>query len=552
MSLGVVVSAQLLTMGVCMACDTRASIPTVIQEKDEPVSVSASAKVGSIAITGRFHRPPKTLAQSYDVKDIVLGSGFNGNVHQATGRKVSSNSLYAVKGFSLQGVSAEKRQELELECEIFLGMDHPNVGRLVDVFKTPRRLDLVMECMSGGEVYQRIRKKRRYSETEAANAIYQMLLAICYLHSHGVVHRDIKLENFLYDSEDSETLKLIDFGFSRYFHADTKMSLSCGTLAYVAPEVLNRDYSYHCDMWSFGVCVFILLLGYLPFQGAEQGQMQRIKTGQFVRDAKRWNQLSPEARQYIESLLVIDPQGRLTAEQALQAPWVVKRHQAAHIEIDRATVDAMVGFGAASQFRRAAMSMMAWSLSNEERQEVESMFLALDKDKSGAISIQEFRQVVEDQFHIEDARVKGIFSALDPDHNHEIHYSDFLAAMVSTRIALHDDILKQAFERFDVDNSGDIAHNDLKIVMGDSHTEQEIDDLIAEADESQDGHISYEEWIHFCRQGNNPNARSSAARLIDSEIDKRTQDQATDALVKSGVALFGRSMRRKSTRKGCS
>merc|ERR1719444_653260 len=92
-----------------------------------------------------------------------------------------------------------------------------------------------------------------------------MLLAVNYIHSHGVVHRDIKLENFLYETKEGDHLKLIDFGFSKIWSPNTKMRASCGTLAYVAPEVLSQNYTSKCDLWSLGFIAFILLFGYMPF-----------------------------------------------------------------------------------------------------------------------------------------------------------------------------------------------------------------------------------------------------------------------------------------------
>merc|ERR1719359_1631643 len=106
-----------------------------------------------------------------------------------------------------------------------------------------------MECMAGGELFDRITSLKRFEEKDAAEATKQMLLAVNYVHSHGIVHRDLKLENFLYDTEGSTHLKLIDFGFSKFFNSKERMHTSCGTLAYVAPEVLGKSYTSQCDMW---------------------------------------------------------------------------------------------------------------------------------------------------------------------------------------------------------------------------------------------------------------------------------------------------------------
>ncbi|CAE8738763.1 unnamed protein product, partial [Polarella glacialis] len=315
--------------------------------------------------------------------------------------------------------------------------------RLVqDVYQSEGRLDLVMECMSGGELFTRVQKRKRFSEADAATAAYQMLLAINYIHSHDVVHRDIKLENFLYESEESDYLKLIDFGFSKVWKKNTSMQLSCGTLAYVAPDVLMQNYSSQCDLWSLGVSVFIILFGYMPFSGSEDKQINDIKAGRYVVKKQYWERVSDVAQDFVKKLLLVDPLKRLTAEQALQHPFVVRRQAKTEEHLCAATVDALISFGTASSFRRAAMSMMAWSLTNEERSTVRQAFIELDQDNSGTVKLWEFKKVLLAKFHVKSEEAQVIFTALDTNNTDEIHYTEFLAAMVSTRISMHDDLLK--------------------------------------------------------------------------------------------------------------
>merc|ERR1711874_485225 len=100
-----------------------------------------------------------------------------------------------------------------------------------------------MECMAGGELYARLSKAKQYAEKTAADTTHQMLLAVAYLHASNVLHRDLKLENFLYESPNNGHLKLIDFGFAKHSDSHIRLTQSCGSVHYVAPEVLRRSHN---------------------------------------------------------------------------------------------------------------------------------------------------------------------------------------------------------------------------------------------------------------------------------------------------------------------
>lgn len=490
---------------------------------------NASTRLGTLAISGRFHRPPKHITDTYvlppDVynKDVVLGSGYNGSVFKVKAKE--GGLSYAVKDFPLNGLDAAKRAELEGECEIFLSLDHPHVARLVDVYQEKDKLRMVMECMAGGEMFDRIMKLKVFSGKEAADATYQMLLAVNYLHSHGIVHKDIKLENFLYESDDSDFLKLIDFGFSKVWDGQRKMKMSCGTLAYVAPEVLAQSYTVKCDMWSLGVVVFILLTGYMPFHGPDAQQQRNIKSGKFlVKDA--FTNLPPAPKDFITKLLTVDPDLRMSAEEALQHEFITKRSDLAKaaetVEVDASVAASLEQFALASKFKRACLSAMAWSLTNEERKELREGFMAIDKSNNGVITLQEFKAVVEERFQVSDDKVKEMFASLDTSHTEEIHYTDFLAAMVASRVQMHDHLLKSAFERFDAGNTGFITAADLKVVLGETYDGTEVTALLAEADVDNDGKISYQEFIAFVKSDGAHETRATevAHTVIDKQLEK--------------------------------
>mmetsp|Transcript_20075 Transcript_20075/g.39233 ORF Transcript_20075/g.39233 Transcript_20075/m.39233 type:complete len:594 (-) Transcript_20075:117-1898(-) len=505
-------------------------------------------KTNAVVVTGRYHKPPKKLEDDYRVSSEVLGDGMNGSVFKAT--SLHNDGTYAVKGFQLVGLSSDKRQRLQNEAEIFLAMDHPHVARLVAVYDNSNTMQLVMECMEGGELFDRLVAAKVYSVADAAHAVWQMLLAINYIHSHGVVHRDLKLENFLYELKTNDHLKLIDFGFSKVWERNTKMAATCGTLSYMSPEVVTGAYTSQSDLWSLGVITFILLLGYMPFSGPELKQLELIKKGRYRIKAEPWERLPATAQDFIQNLLALDYTKRMTAAQALKHTFIADRCQrgrryvtplavlnveesgaeggavpsGASLNVDTEVVDALANFSQASRFRRACLSLMAWSLTAEERAQVRDAFIELDVKREGKIKLCEVKQVLEKCFNAEDEHVKTVLLSVENMGDEELHYTDFLAAMVSSRIAMHEDLLMATFKKFDKENTGVINKDNLRAVLGNSVTEAEVEEIMSQVDLSSSGSISYEDFISYLRGGHaNAEHESIAAKVIDYQVSANPQ-----------------------------
>jgi len=216
-----------------------------------------------------------------------------------------------------------------------------------------------------------------------------------------------------------------------------------------------------------------------------------------------WKRVSRAADDFIRKLLCVDVSVRMTAEQALQHEFIVGRSdlakEAVNAKVDGESLKSLIEFSHASKFRRACMSCMAWSLTNEQRIELREAFLAMDTDKKGSITLGEFKKALEERFDFDETEIKQIFDAVDTSHTEEIAYTEFLAAMMSSRVALHDDLLKATFLRFDTGNTGYIEASDLKQILGETFEGEEIEKLIKEADTNGDGKISYDEFIHYAK-----------------------------------------------------
>jgi calcium-dependent protein kinase len=386
-----------------------------------------------------------------------------------------------------------------------------------------------MECLEGGELFDRVSNLKVFSERDAAKTAKQMLLAVKYLHEKNIVHRDLKLENFLYESKDSEFLKLIDFGFSKIWDKNTKMDVSCGTLSYVAPEVLSKSYTSQCDMWSFGVIVFILLVGYMPFSGREdQEQIRKIKKGEFTVKKAKWDKVSPLAFEFVKKLIVVNPSKRLSPIEALEHSWILNCNDGGS-HLDQSIADSLRDYAKMTKFRKSCLQLMAWSLNREERATVRDAFLELDTGKTGQINLTQLKDVLQTRFHLPEGDAEQVFKELDSNDDDGIQYSEFLAAMMASRVKFHDELLKETFRRFDSDGTGYVTSSNLKSVLGD---EVDADEVMRLVDENHDGQISYEEFIGFIKKSDdevNSAVHEKIHDMIDREHSKREAGSPEDA-----------------------
>ncbi|KAJ3338657.1 hypothetical protein HDU93_009290 [Gonapodya sp. JEL0774] len=265
----------------------------------------------------------------------VLGKGSFATVYLVTDPKDSSLE-YAMKVISKKLMrSHDDMEQLRTEINIMKQVDHPRCLRLFNVFESENKVYLQLELARGGELLNLVTKSGRagVSEGMARAIIESVLQALVFIHSKGIVHRDLKLENVLLhapvdylDDDDDE------YDWRRYEALADKIGAEVrlgdlgevGSFAYMAPEVLRSDaYDEKCDLWSVGVITYLLLSGFFPFGAEEQPKAFRnIQEARYFYPQDIWTYISPQARSFIDKLLVVDPKRRLSAEQALLDPWI--------------------------------------------------------------------------------------------------------------------------------------------------------------------------------------------------------------------------------------
>ncbi|XP_022101989.1 striated muscle-specific serine/threonine-protein kinase-like [Acanthaster planci] len=259
-----------------------------------------------------------TVEDEYEVL-AELGKGAYGIVkkciHKET-KKECAVKIIRVKN----GMWDDLRREV-----LVMGMlDHKRLVSIYDSYETKQDVIMVMELVSGGELFERIVSRDHITESETVFFIKQVIEGVHHMHEKNIVHLDLKPENILLVSPDSDDLKVIDFGLARVVSPDRDVICKFGTPEFVAPEVVcKQPVSTASDVWSIGVMAYILLSGMSPFMGDDDKQtLMKVKRGYWDFDDEVWDSISDEAKEFLKAVLVLDPKKRLSLDQCLQHSWL--------------------------------------------------------------------------------------------------------------------------------------------------------------------------------------------------------------------------------------
>lgn len=301
----------------------------------------------------------KEFYAKYDIKDI-LGKGISSTVRRCTEK--ASGQEFAVKIIDLTGETEsdthvdDERIAMKKEIhQLRTCAGHTNIIELHDTFESIAFIFLVFEVCRKGELFEYLTEVVTLSEKRTRQIMRQLLEAVEFIHSKCIVHRDLKPENILLD--DQLNVKLSDFGFATDVSDDHELTDLCGTPGYLAPEVLKVSmyedvcgYGRPVDMWASGVIMYTLLVGCPPFWHRKQIYMLRaIMEGRYSFYSPEWDDISDTAKDLIKGLLVVDPDERLTAAEALAHPFLKSEERITQVTITK------------KSFKSAALAVIAMS-----------------------------------------------------------------------------------------------------------------------------------------------------------------------------------------------
>ena len=463
------------------------------------------------------------ITQFYQVIKKI-GEGAYGKIYKVKNKQ--SGDIRAMKQITKSKIPDITK--FQTEIKILSMVDHPNIVRLFEVIEDDKYFNLLQELCTGGELYKKY-QMTQLKEKEIARIFNQIMSAVAYCHEKGIVHRDLKLENILFVSEEPDSpIKIIDFGFSvllgkkpsinkeekeKKSNSDgsdlkkfgfKKLKSKVGTLYYISPEIIKGNYDEKCDIWACGVILYILLAGNPPFSGNTDKEVYNLITQiKYDFDKEKWKNISKYAKELIKNMLT-PAKNRYTAKQVLASKWFeVKLKDDTEKNNDILDYRHISKYKTFNKFKQAVLTFIASRLSSGESKKMQNIFCNIDEDKKGFITFEDFRKYIINEYDIDDLieneeELRKGFKSVDIDHNNKIDYTEFLAANLDEKVFLKEDKLKEAFRTFDINDTGAIKKEDIIRVLKLENLPDKnniANSIIEENDFDKDGKINFKDFL---------------------------------------------------------
>jgi serine/threonine protein kinase len=306
-------------------CSNDRSNPVQSQPAQRTASLYSQTSTSSAHSAFSLKSEERNFYALYNQSQDLIGFGAHGEIriceHKFTGEK------FAVKLITKASVPEEvlRKRLIPKQFKLVSVLDHPSILKFHDMYEDRNRFFILMDYVSGGDLFQRLKETPYFSETAAARVMKQIFSGLAHMHSKKIAHRDIKPENILIEEKNKKlSIKVIDFDTAIDFE-NRVLTDKQGSLYYIAPEVIKGKYNEKCDVWSAGVTLFVLLTNRFPFNGEDETELQRsIIEDPLDVDYLRNERISDDAIHLLERLLDKNYKKRFSASDASHHHWILK------------------------------------------------------------------------------------------------------------------------------------------------------------------------------------------------------------------------------------
>lgn len=432
------------------------------------------------------------LNSEYKILDKIGKGGFS-EVRKAI--HISSNQFRAIKMIPKKSLSILGKKKLFKEVEILKNLDHPHIVKIHEFFENINYIHIVLEYLNGKELFEQIVLNNiELNEKKIREIMRQILSTVNHLHNLNIVHRDLKSENIIYDGK---IVTIIDFGTSTHL-IEENLSKFTGTILYIAPEVINKNYNEKCDIWSCGILFYILITGTAPFQGSNQEIKDKISKSDFEIPLDKIQNISDSSRDLLKKLLEPDFNKRVSAEEVLNHEFFTKFIEEENFIQSKKLFDNLSNFHFRDKLQEAIyLYLLNNVLTQNEQHVIIKHFKAMDENNDGFLDKKELKDGFEKMGKLyNDKEIDKLFEEIDLDGNGVISYSEFLAAAINKEDLLSDERMEKVFKMVDKDKNGKLSIEEIEDVFKNNKQFDKVEwiELINEVDLNGDGEIDFKEF----------------------------------------------------------
>jgi calcium-dependent protein kinase len=450
-----------------------------------------------------------TLAKKY-LKLRDIGKGTYSKIY--TVQNKSNFKVYLCKEILKSKIS--DLLKFKNDINILSKAEHPNLVRIYEIFEDERHFSLIMENCTGDELFFNILKKllngEPFSEKEAVPIFKQLMSAVSFCHSQGICHKDIKPENILFlNNKPDSPIKIIDFGLSKIFGEirplmkgnkmeKNVMSARVGTAYYMSPESIQGNYDNKCDIWSCGVILYIMLCGYPPFDGeTEHDIFKAITRKKFSFPEEEWKIISDDAKDLIKHM-ICDADKRFNAENILNHQWVEKCAPNAKESLANYNSNSLKNYNNLYKLTKFIIEFISSRIGECNINHLRIIFEEMDTNKDGTLTLNEIKEginKISEICNMNEEEKEEILKNFDTEKQVRIEYNEFIAACLEQKSYLREEYLLDVFMMLDLDGSGKISKQEIKIALNGDLENETLEKLIQEFDLDGDGEIDYREFL---------------------------------------------------------